>query len=61
MQRLHNKVPLCARRVAGVRATVILLVTFSAMPATVACPKQPIDRIPLVCGRLGVRKPQVHS
>jgi hypothetical protein len=49
------------RRVAGVRAPVILLVAFPSVPATLAGPKQPIDRIPLLCGRLVVRKPQVHN
>jgi len=36
------------------RTSMILLVTLAAVPASVANSKQPINRIPLLCGRLGV-------
>jgi hypothetical protein len=49
------------RCLTGMRAPMILLVTLASVPAAVANPKQTINRIPLLCGRLGVRKLQVHS
>jgi hypothetical protein len=56
VQRFHDKVPLGPRRVAGVCAPMVFLVALTAVPATIANPKQPINCVPFVCGRLGIRE-----
>jgi hypothetical protein len=56
VQRFHDKVPLGSRRVAGVRAPMVFLVALTAVPTTIANPKQPINCVPFVCGRLGIRE-----
>jgi|UPI00031FC949 hypothetical protein len=53
--------PLGPRRVSGVRTTVVPLVAFASAPTTIANPKQPINCVPFVCGRLGIRELQIHS
>jgi hypothetical protein len=57
VQRFHDEMPTGSRRVAGVRTTMVLLIAFASVPATLTDPKQPINRILLLRGRLGVRKP----
>jgi hypothetical protein len=57
MQRLHDEMSPGPRQAAGVRATMILLVTFASVPSALTDTKQPINCIPLVCRRLSVREP----
>jgi hypothetical protein len=56
VQRFHDKVPLGPRRMAGMSTPVIPLVAFASVPTTIANPKQPINCVPFVCGRLGIRE-----
>jgi hypothetical protein len=35
---------------------VVFLVAFATVPTTIANPKQPINCVPFVCGRLGIRE-----
>jgi len=56
MQRFHDKVPLGSRRMASMSTPVIPLVAFASVPTTIANPKQAINCVPLVCGRLGIRE-----
>jgi hypothetical protein len=48
--------PLGPRRLAGMSTPVIPLVAFAPVPTTIANPKQPINCVPFVCGRLSIRE-----
>jgi len=48
--------PLSPRYAAGMRAPMVLLIAFASVPTTIANTKQPINCVPFVCGRPGIRE-----